>query len=64
MIKGIFTLSSLPCIRQSVGLLFEDKDLRRIKKKNLVSAQVSAHPKDLPKAKRMNFHLEQTVGYC
>lgn len=33
VIKDIFTLSSLPCIRQSVGLLFKDKGLHKIKNK-------------------------------
>lgn len=62
VIKDIFAPSSVPCIRQSVGLLFEDKGLHKLKKKP-VSAQVSTHSKDLS-AKGMNLHLEQTVGNC
>lgn len=63
--KGYFHCSSLPCIRQSVGLLFEDNRLHRIKKKKkkTVSAQVYTSSKDFG-AKRTNLHLEQTVGYC
>lgn len=63
VIKDIFTLSSFPCIRQSVGLLFKDKGLQKKKIKKPISAQGFTHSKDLS-AKRRNLYLKQTVGYC